>query len=323
MPDGSPPTFPPASGQRMLWSDVPVSVRAAIEARFGAAVVSAQSQAGGFSPGVAARLQLADGTRAFVKAVCTDPNPDSPEIYRREARIAAALPAEVPAPALQWWIDDGDWVVLAFDDIDGRSPDLPWRRDELERVFAALHRLAEQLTPSPIALEPASEALARLFGGWRFIATDMAGDERLPQLARAHLDDLIAMESQWPEAVRGDALVHLDVRADNLLLTDDQVFVVDWPWAAIGAAWLDLVAMLPSVAMQGGPDPESAWHAHPVSQGTDTERVDAFIAALAGFLVHRSLLPPPPGLPTLRAFQAAQGEHATAWLAQRRGWKRP
>ena len=57
----------------------------------------------------------------------------------------------------------------------------------------------------------------------------------------------------------GDSLLHFDVRADNVLLTDTRVHFVDWPWAAVGVRWLDLVAMLPSVAMQGGPDPESVW----------------------------------------------------------------
>lgn len=138
---------------------------------------------------------------------------------------------------------------------------------------------------------------------------------------RARIEELVELESPWPESVRGDALVHLDVRADNLLLTPDRVFVVDWPWAAVGAPWLDLVAMLPSVAMQGGPDPDQLWRAHPLGRQVDDDRVDAFIAALAGLFVHAALLPPAPGIPTLRAFQAGQGEQALAWLARRRGWR--
>ncbi|HEY5173064.1 MAG TPA: hypothetical protein VIK54_15175 [Acidimicrobiia bacterium] len=108
------------------------------------------------------------------------------------------------------------------------------------------------------------------------------------------------------------------IRCDNVLLTSDRVFVVDWPWAAVGAPWLDLVAMLPSVAMQGGPRPDDVWRAHPLNRGVDDERVDSFIAALAGLFVHDSLFPPPPGIPNLRAFQAGQGERAIAWLASPR-----
>lgn len=39
------------------------------------------------------------------------------------------------------------------------------------------------------------------------------------------------------------------------------------------------------------------------------------------FIVREGLQPAPPGLPTLRAFQAAQGEAARSWLVRRTGWK--
>jgi hypothetical protein len=37
---------------------------------------------------------------------------------------------------------------------------------------------------------------------------------------------------------------------------------------------------------------------------------------MAGYLTHQSLQPAPPGLPTLRAFQAAQGAVARRWLSE-------
>jgi aminoglycoside phosphotransferase len=312
-------SFPPASGRRMQWAELPAPVRRGIEARLGAAVLTADSQPGGFSPGLASRLRLADGSRVFVKAVSGSPNADSPEMHRREARVAAALPPDVPAPALRWSWDDGDWVVLAFDDVDGRSPELPWKTDVLARVLAALASLADRLTPSPIALAPARERLARLFGGWQRIVDDGL-EHRLPAGVRDRLGELLATEARWPESVQGESLVHLDVRADNVLITSERVYFVDWPAASIGAPWIDLAAMLPSVAMQGGPDPEEVWRAHPMSRGVDDELVDAFVVAVVGYFAHSILLPPPPGLPTIREFQAAQGVHAAAWLAHRRGW---
>ncbi|MDQ1462456.1 MAG: hypothetical protein QOI08_3940 [Actinomycetota bacterium] len=312
-------TFPPASGRRTQWAELPASVRAAIEDRFGARVVAAESQSGGFSPGLAARLRLTDGTRAFVKAVRSSPNVDSPPMYRREARVAAALPPDVPAPALRWSCDDGEWVVLAFDDVDGCSPALPWRAHELERVLAAIDELAARLNPSPLALEPAQETMAPLFGRWQTIV-DEGLESRLPAAVRARLDELLASEAGWPEAVLGESLVHLDLRADNILLTADRVFFVDWPAAAVGAAWVDLALMLPSIAMQGGPQPEEVWQTHRLSRGVDEASVDALVVAVAGYFAHSQMLPPPPGLPTLRAFQAAQGVQTAAWLGRRRGW---
>src|SRR5215831_12914943 len=72
-------------GHRLAWAELPAPVRAAIEARFGVPVVAARDQSGGFSPGLAARLRLADGQRVFVKAVNAGRNPESPGMYRREA----------------------------------------------------------------------------------------------------------------------------------------------------------------------------------------------------------------------------------------------
>ena len=110
--------FPPAEGVRLTWADLPAHVHAEIEARLGAHVVEAVSHSAGFSPGLASRLRTADGADVFVKAVSGVATPHSVDIHRREARIAAALPAEVAAPRLRWSFDDGDWVVLAFDFVD-------------------------------------------------------------------------------------------------------------------------------------------------------------------------------------------------------------
>jgi thiamine kinase-like enzyme len=175
------------------------------------------------------------------------------------------------------------------------------------------------MTPSPIALPPASAQVEPLFAGWRSLHDAPAGSH-VEEPWIDHLDELLALEAAAPEVTDGDALLHLDLRADNLVLTADGVYIVDWPWAAIGAPWVDLAAMLPSVAMQGGPEPESIWREHPVQRGVAAEDVDAFLAGLAGFFIHASMQPPAPGLPTIRVFQAGQAKTAYSWLAGRRGW---
>lgn len=59
--EGSRP--PDSVGLRLDWSEVPRRVRAAVEDRLGSAVVRAESQLAGFSPGVAARLRTESGRR--------------------------------------------------------------------------------------------------------------------------------------------------------------------------------------------------------------------------------------------------------------------
>ena len=126
---------PPAAGMRLAWPVVPAGLRHAVEQRLGGRVVQAVTQPGGFSPGVAARLRTATGKRAFVKAVGPVPNPESPDIHRAEARIAASLPESTPAPRLLGFFDQDGWVALMFEDTEGHLPTQPWASDELALEF--------------------------------------------------------------------------------------------------------------------------------------------------------------------------------------------
>src|SRR5215469_13891261 len=91
---------PPAEGARIAWRDVPQDVRRAIERVCGAPVVAAWTQPGGFSPGVAARVRCADGTRWFVKAATAELNRDTPRLHRQEARVLADLDQLIAAGQL-------------------------------------------------------------------------------------------------------------------------------------------------------------------------------------------------------------------------------
>jgi hypothetical protein len=77
--------------------------------------------------------------------------------------------------------------------------------------------------------------------------------------------------------------------------------------------------MAPSVAMQGGPQPEEFLRRFDLSL-VSRRAIEAVICTLAGYFVVRALEPPPPGLPTVRAFQAAQGRAAVRWLRERTLW---
>jgi aminoglycoside phosphotransferase len=310
---------PPAEGRRLPWQAIPGHLRNRVADLLGAGVLAAQTQPGGFSPGVAARLTLADGRRAFVKAV-DEVNPDSPDIHRSEARIAAALPADTPAPRLLGSVDADGWVILLFQDIEGRMPAQPWPSDELTRVLAAMTDLAAALSPAPIDAPPAATRFHTVGDGWRELAAARAGGDDLTDVctwARERLSALVELEARWDAAVTGTTLAHADIRADNILLTENRVVFVDWPWACLAQRWFDLVAFLPSVAMQGGPPPEQVLGTHPVARGADPDDVTAVVAALTGFWIYRARQPDPPGLPTVRAFQRAQGAVALDWLAER------
>jgi hypothetical protein len=206
-------------------------VRAAAEHEIGANVVSERPQTGGFSPGLASRLVFGNGSRVFAKAINAGRNPRSPGLYRREIEVMAALPELVPAPRLRWSYDDGDWVLLILDDIEGDMPVQPWEADQFARVLAALEQLSDTLTPAPIAAMSIADDLAENFHSWHNIAADPTLAGRLDAWAQTGLRTLVELVAGWVAAAVGDTLCHADLRADNLLLTVDGVMVVDWPYA--------------------------------------------------------------------------------------------
>jgi len=309
-----------AAGVRIAWVDLPVSVRAAVEGILGSGVVEAGSQPGGFSPGSADRVRTADGRRAFVKAVGGSITPDSPGLHRREIAVTAALPSDAPVSELLGSHDDGSWVALVLTDVEGRHPRLPWQADELAAVRVAFEAVASvPLTDGLARLPETGAQYADDFAGWRRLRDDP--DPTLEAWATSHLDRLVATADRAEAALEGEQLVHGDARADNLLVRPDgTVVIVDWPWATRGAGWFDRLALLVNVGLYDDDAPleelRQTW-----LPGVPAVDVDAVLAGLAGYFHDRRRLPDPPGLPTVRAFQRAQGEVVLRWLKQR--WALP
>ncbi|WP_448629028.1 phosphotransferase [Cellulomonas soli] len=110
--------------------------------------------------------------------------------------------------------------------------------------------------------------------------------------------------------------MHGDLRADNVMIDPDhrRVWLIDWPHASVGAPWLDLAFMLPSVSLQGGGEPHALFRSHAVSDGVRDDELRAVLAGLAGYFTWSALQEAPPGIPNLRAFQHAQGVATLEWL---------
>jgi aminoglycoside phosphotransferase (APT) family kinase protein len=307
----------PVNPRRMTWAQVPDAVVALIEQRAGAPVAVAAGSELGFSPGFAGVVEFADGSRLFLKVMSGDRDPWSIHLNRREAAILAELPTTVAAPRLRWALEIDDWFVMATDVVDGDHPVAtdPAAAAKLWRAFEELASVK-----APAELPAFHEHFEDLFTKWKSLADDPERAERMSALGDAgtwvlaNLDHLMRWELEGIEASAGDALVHGDLRADNILLSADGIVIVDWPWATRGASWLDLAGYLPSHAMNGGGACWESFHAHPLSNGVSMRDERGIVAALAGFFAVTCTEPPHPGLPGLREFQRAQAIPALNWL---------
>ncbi|MGU3411700.1 hypothetical protein ACLBWP_16490 [Microbacterium sp. M1A1_1b] len=306
---------------RTTWAEVPEQLRAQVEGVLGGRVVTADSQAGGYSPGGADRVVTDTGTRAFVKTLSRSRNADGFALHGQEARVMSALPSGVQAPrlraALTADVGADRWIAVVLDDVEGRHPGRALDGAEATAVLDALHTLP-LATGALAELPRAACDLASDFASWdRMLAEGLP--DVVPAEVAAHAPRMAVAARAGAAAVDGEHLVHLDCRADNLIIDrDGVVWIVDWPWAGIGAHWLDPLTYLLDALVRGEDvDVEHHLASHPVFAGVSPVSVDAVLAGLAGTFFEKASRPAPPNMPTLRAFQHSEALAAAAWLLRR------
>ncbi len=320
---------PRAVGVRMAYASVPAAVRRWVDDCLGSRVVQARTQRGGMSPGCAARLVAADGRRAFVKAVGPELNPQTPDLFRHEARVLSVLAAVPYRPGLLGTHDDGDWVGLLLEDVDGQHPDLS-DAAQARVVWDIVATQCDELTPAPSELaelcstEPAapvsvdtrtvSASTCRWSAAWQDMLVDPG--LHLPAWAVPVVDELADRVAALPGRLSLETFCHWDLRNDNLLVrADGSAVVVDWGMSRLGPRWGDLFVL----ALERAETPafdrwiDQAERTH----GADQAQVTSLLLALGGYLAVRSADPPAPGLPSLPAFRRREADRFLA-AARRR-----
>ncbi|MFN8156789.1 MAG: phosphotransferase [Candidatus Nanopelagicales bacterium] len=238
------PLTPRAAGRsRLDLDDVPADVRSWLDEALGSPVVSAQTRMGGFSPGVAARVVGADGRRGFVKAVGDEVNSHTPDLFRHEIAVLSVLP-EVPYRAtLLASYDDGSWVAMLLDDVEGAFPDLDDDRD-MAVVHEAVVAQCAELTPDPVGLQ--GPDLAESAVRWHRLVERTIDEDpsHFPGWFVSERDAVLARLASLPDRLPAESWVHLDVRDDNLLVRPDgSAVVLDWGMSRSGPSWTDQVLL--------------------------------------------------------------------------------
>lgn len=285
-----------------------------VETSLGAPVVTTNEQVGGMSPGCATRLSTAGGRTAFIKAVGASLQPDTPVLFRREIDVLRALPPARYRPALLADYDDGDWVALLLEDVDGRPPDLadPHGADATV-VRELVGRQARELTPAPPGVSD-NRRLPEMAERWRERWAELAGapDHVLPPWMAGQIAQLYRRVATLPERLTAEALCHWDVREDNLLVRPDgTAAIVDWGMSCLGPSWGD--AFMLALNWVDTPAFDELMAAEPVAPDVVTDLLLAF----AGGWAWRGAQPPQPGLPTLAAFCRAEAARGFAGAHRR------
>lgn len=322
-------TAPRAIGVRAPYASMPEVVRDWVDDALGSPVVEAVDQVGGMSPGCATRLLAADGTRAFVKAVGTDLNPDTPTLFRREITALTLLGSDPLWAGLLASYDDGDRVAVLLEDVEGTHPDLA---DDatMERLLAATDDLGAELRRridtadvqhlvGGVLMEAGLTDLQTTFRNWlpAFDALSQLPDAPVPSWVR---DDASAWQGRMADLARdpSDTLVHWDVRVDNLLQRPSgEIVFLDWGAAGVGRAWLDpLLARLERVDQ---PWFDRSLATSPALAALGDDAVTTWLVGIGTNLAVRAVTAVDINLPTLAAFRRTESARFLGAAARRIG----
>lgn len=304
------------AGLRLPYAELPAAVREWVEDRLPGPVVEVRDRRGGFSPGVAASVHTADGG-LFVKAVTDAINVDSLQMYRNERDRGARLPdlpgILTPNGSTELIADGRQWIAIIFPLLDGAPPRHPWSFEDAIRTLDQVDRLGAALSPTPWPRsEDASAATIEFLTGWPAIAdardtAPWAGD---PWVAE-RIGPLQTLTHEVRQQIPGDSLIHLDLRADNIMIDSESVWLVDWAHACNAARWVDPVLLVADfmasgadIADGGEIDIAGLLRDHPALAPVSARVQLGLLSGLAASIHLASRKPAAPGLPTIRGWQA-------------------
>jgi thiamine kinase-like enzyme len=269
-----------------------------IEKLIGKKVESFDRVEGGYTPALRLLCKTTKGS-FFVKIGTT---PLTSKNLNREIRIYNRLSGDFILHLVAWEIHESE-PILVIEDLSAQHWPPPWNERQIELTLAQINTLHN----TPTILETYAQMYGTQDANWRDVA---ANPEPFLSL---HMADAQWLEAALPRLIQyqescstaGDSLSHWDLRSDNICITAERAIFVDWNLACLSNPRLDLGFWLPSLAYEGGPNPEKIL--------PDAPEVAAWVS---GFFAVRAGLPEISDAPRVRLVQRRQLVTALPWAVR-------
>jgi len=228
----------------------------------------------GYSSDVTAIVECTAGP-VFIKAV-REPSPHVSSL-EREAEINPYVRSV--SPALRWQLHESDWIVLAFDVVQGTYAGFRPGSADLPAVVNALNAIGAIDCPD-VAMN------------WKEKRWDRFTDQA--------------------SILAGDALLYTDINPDNLIMSSTGLSVVDWSWPTRGAGFIDPACLVIQLIAAGHTAMEAEQWAQRCTawQSADPAAIDSFAVATVRMYQHFQNRDPSP-------WRKAMTQAVIAWATHR------
>ena len=255
---------------------------------------------------------LPDGTTRFVKIAHTD---DTASWIRDEHLFYALAGRRAYLPEFLGWRDDGARPVLVLEDLSEATWPPPWTAGEVRGGAAMPAARWPTASRRPTCPTPATASGPSTPGPRSRPTPNRSCGSACARRRGSSGTSTRCRRRRRPPGSTATALLHFDVRSDNLCLREGRAVLIDWNFACLGNPVFDVAAWLPSLHAEGGPAPEHVLDT--------TDEVACIASLLAGNFGWRGAQADIAEAPHVRPLQRKQAATALPWAARALGLPPP
>lgn len=212
----------------------------------------------GLSSALRFSVQFEDNSRVFVKAATDE---ETGQWLRTEHVVLSSVRESLREACMPYvidWIDKpGIHPILITQDLShaywpASHSGVTWREGDIDLLLGTIRALALQTAPPALrALENPRVSI------WSQIAGNPEAFLQLKLCSATWMEKSIdaLIDAEGNVEMRGNSLVHGDIRSDNVCVLGSRCLFVDWSHAARGSGRYDLAYLLPTLYLEGGPVP--------------------------------------------------------------------
>ena len=258
---------------------------------------------GGYTNACRRIVRFRDGNTAFAK--CATDRRTSAWLYS-EILVYRQLSGDFMADVLAY--DEEEPPLLILEDLTGNAWPPPWTASRVDRVLDSLATIHGSQASVPEYQDIFTHR------GWHEVASHPEAFLSIRVASESWLTKClpILLEAHDRVEPEGNALVHLDVRSDNICFRDDRAVLIDWNNACSGNPDLDIAFWLPGLRHEGGPPPRDIL--------ADAGHLASYVT---GYFASRAGLPDLPHTPLVRKLQRAHLITGLEWTIQELGLPQP